>query len=209
MLGMIERAEPRRQPFGRDPPPRGSRSTTLLSETADLQTRRLRSPRVSKRSSLRSRRACAKAWRRSTNSVHDSGRGIVAASFDFAAQDRWLTRPSACQRNGALSSNPVTLGATDRELDPFAVRKERLPGSNEIAFHQPLTVSLRSGTVDATGPYISHARSRFDPSPASRDALVISSLALLQPLLVHAFSDVSERSPLARKTCGQGCPGLL
>jgi hypothetical protein len=189
----------------------GSQSTPLLLETADLQTRRLRSPRVSisKRSSLRSRCACVRAWRRSTNSVHHSGRGIVAASFDFAARDRWLTRSSACQRNGALSSNPVTLGAKDRELDPFAVRKERLPGSNEIAFHQPLTMSLRSGTVDATRPYISHARSRFDPPPASRDAPVLSSLALLQPLLVHAFFGRKRTQPARPQDLRTGCPGLL
>jgi len=110
------------------------------------------------------------------------------------AQRRALLEPSDARRDRSRAR-------------PLRRTEGRLPGSNEIAFHQPLTVSLRSGTVDATGPYISHARSRFDPSPASRDALVISSLALLQPLLVHAFSDVSERSPLARKTCGQAALG--
>jgi hypothetical protein len=101
----------------------------------------------------------------------------------------------------------VTLGATDRELDRFAVRKKRLPGSNEMPVHQPMAMSLRSGTVDATLPEVSHARSRFAPPPASRDALVLSSLAQLQPLLVHAFLEASERSPFARKACGQTALG--
>lgn len=89
--------------------------------------------------------------------VHCSAEKVFDVIADFRAQDRWLTDSSAFHGTNDVSSNPVTLGSTYREHGPFGVRNGKVieyERPTKITFHQPMTLKLRSGTIDVTVRYI-------------------------------------------------------
>jgi hypothetical protein len=102
-----------------------------------------------------------------------------------------------------ISSNPVTLGTTYREPGPAGVRKgtvTEFERPTKLTCHQPLTMKLHVGTVDAT--------LRYTLIPTGSESTHVKrvvtlgvpwSLKLFQPLLVHAFRGESERTLLALK----------
>jgi hypothetical protein len=96
----------------------------------------------------------------------------------------------------------VTLGTTYREPGPFGVRHgtvTELERPTKITFHQPMTMRLRSGTVDVTVRYT------LTPGGESTHVTRVVTigipwpLKLFQPVLVRAFRIESGRTLLALK----------
>src|SRR5712664_3115768 len=88
--------------------------------------------------------------------IHCSAETVFDLITDFRAQDRWLMKSSAFHGTNDVSSNPVSLGATYREPGPFGVRNGKVvefERPTKITFHQPMTLKLRSGTLDVTVRY--------------------------------------------------------
>ena len=127
--------------------------------------------------------------------------------IDFRGQDRWLPSSSAFHGTTEISSDPVTLGTTYREPGPFGVRNgtvTEFERPTKIAFHQPMTMRLHSGTVDVTLRYT------LTPNAGSTHvSRVVTlgipwSLRLLRPILVREFRSESGRALLALKAYADG-----
>jgi uncharacterized protein YndB with AHSA1/START domain len=123
---------------------------------------------------------------------------------DFRGQDRWLAKSSAFRGTTAISSDPVTLGTTYREPGPFGVRNGTVTEFERpatVTFHQPMTMRLRTGTVDVTLRYALTPGSVAGVTHVARvvTLTVPPSLRLVQPVLVRAFRTESTRTLLALK----------
>jgi uncharacterized protein YndB with AHSA1/START domain len=122
--------------------------------------------------------------------------------IDLRGQDRWLGRSSAFRGTRDISSDPVALGTTYREPGPFGVRNgtvTEFERPTRVAFHQPMTMRLHTGTVDILMRY---TLTPSDRSTHVRRVVTIDiprQLKPLQPLLVHAFRTESRRTLLALK----------
>ncbi len=135
--------------------------------------------------------------------VQRSAETIFDVIIDFRGQDRWLTKSSVFRGTGEISSDPVTLGTTYREPGPAGVRNgtvTELERPTKLTCHQPLTMPLHVGTVDAT--------LRYTLTPTGSESTHVKrvvtlgiprSLKLFQPLLVRTFRRESERTLLALK----------
>jgi len=135
--------------------------------------------------------------------VHRSAEAIFDLIVDFRGQDRWLAKSSVFRGTSEISSDPVTLGTTYREPGPAGVRNgtvTELERPTKLTCHQPLTMRLRLGTVDAT--------LRYTLTPTGSESTHVKrvvtlgipwSLKLIQPLLIRAFRRESERTLLALK----------
>jgi uncharacterized protein YndB with AHSA1/START domain len=146
---------------------------------------------------------------RSEADIRSSAEKLFDVITDFGRQDRWLARSSAYHGTTEISSSPVTLGTTYREPGPFGVRHgtvTEFERPTKIAFHQPMTMILRWGTVDVTVRYT------LTPGAGSTHVTRVVtlgipwSLTLLRPLLVHAFRAESGRTLLALKVYGDSLP---
>jgi uncharacterized protein YndB with AHSA1/START domain len=83
--------------------------------------------------------------------IYCSAEKVFYLITDFRGQDRWLKKSSSFRGTDEVSTNPVTLGATYREPGPFGVRNGKvieLERPTKLTFHQPMTLKLRSGTID-------------------------------------------------------------
>ena len=122
---------------------------------------------------------------------------------DFRGQDRWLAKSAVFRGTSEISSNPVTLGTTYREPGPAGVRKgtvTEVERPTKLTCHQPLTMPLHVGTVDATLRYT--LTPTGSESTHVKRAVTIGipwPLKLFQPVLVRAFRRESERTLLALK----------
>jgi uncharacterized protein YndB with AHSA1/START domain len=134
--------------------------------------------------------------------IRCSAQTIFDLIVDFRGQDRWLGKSSAFRGTRDISSDPVALGTTYREPGPFGVRHgtviEFEPPSR-VAFHQPMTGHLHTGTIDvlmrytlSAGPESTHVR-RVVTIDIPR------SLVLFRPIVVRAFAHESRRTLLALK----------
>jgi uncharacterized protein YndB with AHSA1/START domain len=135
--------------------------------------------------------------------IQRSAETIFDLIVDFRGQDRWLPKSSVFRGTSEISSDPVTLGTTYREHGPPGVRKgtvTELERPTKLTCHQPLTMRLHVGTVDAT--------LRYTLTPTGSDSTHVKrvvtlgvplSLRLFQPLLVRAFRRESGRTLLALK----------
>lgn len=135
--------------------------------------------------------------------VQRSAETIFDVIIDFRGQDRWLTKSAVFRGTREISSNPVTLGTTYREPGPAGVRNgtvTELERPTKLTCHQPLTMRLHAGTVDAT---VRYTLTPTGPESTHVERVVTLaipwSLKLLQPLLVRAFRRESERTLLALK----------
>jgi len=135
--------------------------------------------------------------------VERAAETVFDVMVDFRGQDRWLAKSSVFRGTSEISSNPVTLGTTYREPGPPGVRKgtvTELERPTKLTCHQPLTMRLRVGTVDATLHYT--LTPTGSESTHVRRAVTLGipwSLKLFQPVLVRAFRRESERTLLALK----------
>jgi len=128
---------------------------------------------------------------------------------DFRGQDRWLARSSAYHGTTEISSNPVTLGTTYREPGPFGVRHgtvTEFERPTKIAFHQPMSMILRWGTIDVTARYMLTPGAGTTHITRVVTLGIPWSLKVLQPLLVHAFRAESSRTLLALKVYADSLP---
>lgn len=134
--------------------------------------------------------------------IHCSAETIFDLITDFRGQHRWLGKSAACRGTCDVSSEPVVLGTTYREPGPFGVRHgtvTELERPTRLAFHQPMTGRLRTGTIDVVVRYTLTSR---DGSTHVRRAVTIvipRSLKLVRPVLLRAFSHESRRTLRALK----------
>jgi len=134
--------------------------------------------------------------------IRCSAETIFDLIIDFPGQARWLTKSSAFHGTTAVSSNPVGLGTTYSEPGPFGVRHGEVTEferPTKVTFHQPMTLKLRSGTLEVTV--------RYTLTPGSDSTHVIRvvtlgipwTLRLFQPILAREFRVESGRTLLALK----------
>ena len=135
--------------------------------------------------------------------VQRSAETIFDVIVNFRGQDRWLTKSSVFRGTTDISSDPVTLGTTYRESGPPGVRNgtvTELERPTKLTCHQPLTMRLHVGTVDAT--------LRYTLTPTGPESTHVKrvvtlgipwSLKPFRPLLVRAYRRESERTLLALK----------
>jgi uncharacterized protein YndB with AHSA1/START domain len=134
--------------------------------------------------------------------IRSSAETIFDLIVDFGGQERWLGKSSAFRGTREISSNPVVLGTTYREPGPLGVRNGvvvEFERPTRVAFHQPMTGRLHTGTIDVLMGYT------LTPGAAStqvRRLVTIDvpvSLRLFQPILVRAFAHESRRTLVALK----------
>jgi uncharacterized protein YndB with AHSA1/START domain len=142
--------------------------------------------------------------------IHCSAETIFDLIIEFGGQDRWLTRSSAFHGTSEISSNPVALGTTYREPGPFGVRHgevTELERPTRITFHQPMTLKLHLGILDATVRYT------LTPGSSSTHVRRVVSLGIpwplkiFQPLVAREFRVESGRTLLALKAYADRLPG--
>jgi uncharacterized protein YndB with AHSA1/START domain len=113
-----------------------------------------------------------------------------------------LRKSSSYRGTKDPSSNPVTLGTTYREPGPFGMRNgtvTEFEPPTKIAFHQPMTMKLHTGTVDVLTRYT------LTPQAGSTHVKRVVtlgfpwSLKLIQPLFVAAVRVENRRTLLALK----------
>jgi uncharacterized protein YndB with AHSA1/START domain len=134
--------------------------------------------------------------------IRCSAETIFNLIVDLRAQDRWLGKSSAFRGTHDISSDPVALGTTYREPGPFGVRNgtvTEFERPTHVAFHQPMTMRLHSGTVDILLRYTLTPR---EGSTHVRRVVTLEIPRLLTPLkpvLLHAFRTESRRTLYALK----------
>jgi uncharacterized protein YndB with AHSA1/START domain len=130
---------------------------------------------------------------------------------DFRTQDRWLTKSSAFHGTNYISSNPVALGTTYREPGPFGVRNgavTEFERPTKVTFHQPMTLKLHAGTLDATVRYTLTPRGT---STHVRRVVTLGipwPLRLFQALVAREFRTESGRTLAALKAYADNLPHL-
>lgn len=141
--------------------------------------------------------------------IRCSAETIFDLIIDFGGQDRWLTKSSAFHGTNEISSNPVSLGTTYREPGPFGVRHGEVTEferPTRITFHQPMTLKLHSGILDATVRYT------LTPGSSSTHVRRVVTLGvpwplkLFQPLVAREFRVESSRTLLALKAYADKLP---
>lgn len=126
---------------------------------------------------------------------------------DLRGQDRWLRPSSAYRGTLDISSEPIAVGTTYREPSPFGVRNGRvveLQRPTTVAFHQPMTMRFRTGTVNIL--------MRYTLTPAGDSTHLRRTVALtfpwllkpFQPLIVTAVRKESERTVQALRAHADG-----
>lgn len=141
--------------------------------------------------------------------IQCSAERVFDVIIDVRGQERWLTTSSAFHGTTDLSSNPVTLGTTYRELGPFGMRNGRVTEferPTKITFHQPMTLKLHLGTVDVL---LRYTLTPHTGSTHVRRVVTLGipwSLKLLQPLLTREFRVESGRTLLALKAHADQLP---
>jgi hypothetical protein len=134
--------------------------------------------------------------------IHCSAETLFDLIIDLRGQDRWLSPSSSFHGTTEISSDPVRLGTTYRELEPLGVRNgtvTEFEPPTKITFHQPMTMRFHLGIVDVI--------MRYTLTPAGdsthvRRVVTIRipwPLKLLQPVVVRAFRIESGRTLLALK----------
>jgi hypothetical protein len=134
--------------------------------------------------------------------IHCSAQTLFDLIVDLRRQDRWLSPSSSFHGTTEISSDPVTLGTTYRELEPLGVRNgtvTEFEPPTKITFHQPMTMRFHLGIVDVI--------MRYTLTPAGdsthvRRVVTIRipwPLKLFQPVVVRAFRIESGRTLLALK----------
>src|ERR1700730_6696441 len=116
---------------------------------------------------------------------------------DFRSQERWLSKSSAFHGTDDISSNPVTLGTTSREPGPFGVRNgvvTEFERPTKITFHQPMTLRVRLGTLDATVRYTLTPRAGSTYVKRVVTLGIPWPLRLFQPLVAREFRVESART---------------
>ena len=135
--------------------------------------------------------------------IQCSAEKIFDVIVDFRGQDRWLANSSAYHGTTDISSNPASLGTTYLEPAPSGVRRgtvTELERPTKITCHQPMTMKMRAGTLDAT------MRCTLTPGAESTHVKRVVtlqvpwSLKLIQPMLVRAFRAENARTLNALKT---------
>jgi uncharacterized protein YndB with AHSA1/START domain len=127
--------------------------------------------------------------------------------LDLRGQDRWLSPSSAYHGTLDISSEPTAVGTTYREPGPFGVRHGRiveLHRPTTVAFHQPMTMRLHTGTVDIL---LRYALTPAGGSTHLRRTVALTFPWLLKPfqrLIVPEFRKESERTVRALKAYADG-----
>jgi uncharacterized protein YndB with AHSA1/START domain len=122
--------------------------------------------------------------------------------IDFGGQDRWLPPSSSFRGTNDISDDPVRLGTTYREPGPLGVRNGTVTEFErpvKITFHQPMTLRLRTGTVDVTLRYTLTPGAGGTHVKRVVTIGIPRSLRLLRPVLVRAFRTESGRTLRALK----------
>lgn len=122
--------------------------------------------------------------------------------IDFRGQDRWLTQSSSFRGTSEISANPVALGTTYRETEPFGVRNgtvTEFERPTKITFHQPMSMKLRAGVVDAVVRYTLTPRGEVTHVRRVVTLRMPWMLKLVQPIVVRAFRLESGRTLVALK----------
>ena len=122
---------------------------------------------------------------------------------DLDHQSRWLSQSSAFKGTREISDDPIKLGTTYREPGPAGVRNgvvTELEPPTTITFHQPMTLKLHAGVLDITLRYTLTPRGDRTHVRRVCTLTVPTHLALLKPLLTHAFRVESARTLQALKT---------
>lgn len=91
-----------------------------------------------------------------TADIRSSAEKIFDIISDFNGQSRWLRKSLAFRGTDQISTDPVALGTTYREPGLVGVRHgtvTELARPTHITFHQPMTMRVHLGTVDATIRY--------------------------------------------------------
>ena len=129
--------------------------------------------------------------------IRCSAETIFDLIVDLRGQDRWLGRSSAFRGTRDISSDPVALGTTYREPGPFGVRHgtvTEFERPTRVAFHQPMTMRLRTGTIDILLRYM------LTPEQGSTHVRRVVTIGIprllspLKPVLLHAFRTESRRT---------------
>ena len=126
---------------------------------------------------------------------------------DLRGQDKWLTPSSAYRGTQDISPEPLEVGTTYREPGPAGVRNGtvvELERPTTVAFHQPMTMRFRAGTVDIL--------MRYTLAPAGEATRVRRTVTLgipwtlkpVQPMLIRAVRHESERTLRVLKAYGDG-----
>lgn len=134
--------------------------------------------------------------------IHCSAETIFNLIVDFGGQERWLGKSSAFRGTHEVSSDPVVLGTTYREPGPLGVRHGEVvefERPTRVAFHQPMTGGLHSGTIDVLMAYTLTPEAESTHLHRLVTITVPASLRLFQPILVRAFAHESRRTLLALK----------
>ncbi|HEY1567409.1 MAG TPA: SRPBCC family protein [Solirubrobacteraceae bacterium] len=134
--------------------------------------------------------------------VHCPAETIFDLIVDLRGQERWLGRSSAFRGTHEISPGPVTLGTTYREPGPLGVRHGEVVEFQRptgVAFHQPMTGRLHTGTIDVLLRYA------LTPDGDATHVRRVVALEIprwlkpLSPLLVRAFAHESRRTLIALK----------
>src|ERR1700682_3388586 len=123
-------------------------------------------------------------------------------SSTFPAK-RWLKRSSAFFGTVDVSLTPLALVTTYRESGPFGVRNgavTEFERPTKITFHQPMTLKVRLGTLDATVRYTLTPRAGSTHVKRVVTLGIPWPLRLFQPLVAREFRVESARTLLALKT---------
>src|SRR5215469_9194189 len=127
---------------------------------------------------------------------------IFGLIIDLGGQDRWLSRSSSFRGTTVLSPGPVALGSRYRESDPFGIRNGTVTEFEppaKVTFHQPMTLRLHAGTIDATVAYTLTPTTGLTHVTRIVTLEIPRSLRLVQPVLIRAFRKESTRTVLALK----------
>ena len=135
--------------------------------------------------------------------IRCSAQTIFDLIVDFGGQDRWLGRSSAFRGTHDISSDPIALGTTYREPGPLGVRHgtvTEFQPPTRVAFHQPMTGHLHTGTIDVMLRYTLTPGAESTHVRRVVTIEVPRSLIVLRPVIVRAFAHESSRTLRALKT---------
>jgi uncharacterized protein YndB with AHSA1/START domain len=129
--------------------------------------------------------------------------------IDLRGQDRWLEPSKSFRGTTEISQNPVTLGATYREVEPFGVRNGTVTECErptKITFHQPMTMKLRTGVLDVVMRYTLTPQGESTHVRRVVSIGIPWSLKLFRPVLARAFRVESGRTLAALKAYADKLP---
>ena len=134
--------------------------------------------------------------------IHCRVETVFDLIIDFRHQDRWLGSSRSYRGTTDVSTNPVELGTTYRELEPLGVRTgtvTEFERPTKVTFHQPMTLRLHAGVLDATVRYTLVADGETTHVRRVVTLGIPKPLRVLQPIVVRAFRAESGRTLRALK----------